>query len=92
MSISNNRKRGKPLFALGRTASSFVMVLTLLAGGFVLNSPIAPMTVALAQGENNITATSATISNTTTSSATPSLLGMELSEDLIYQEQEKLVS
>jgi hypothetical protein len=76
---------------LSKTAGAFVIGLTLLVGGFVLNSPIDPMTVTLAQEANSDTTASVTISNTTTSGAT-SLLRMKLSQDLVYQEQEKLVS
>jgi hypothetical protein len=99
MSISsrtydNERKRRKPFFALSRGVGAFAIAITLLAagGGFALISPT-PMTAALAQEENNTTA-SATISNTTTttSAASSSSSGIELSPELVYQEQEKLVS
>ncbi len=76
MSINIIRKRGKSFFALGRTVDTFVIGLTLLAGGFVLN-PISPITDTFAQEENNDTLESATISNTTTSSTTSSSLRME---------------
>src|SRR5215211_7924508 len=91
MLISNITKRGKPLFAFSRTAGTFVMALTLMAGGFVLNS-ISPIAAAIAREENNDTTVSATISNTTKSAATSSSLGMELLQDLVYQVDEKLVS
>jgi hypothetical protein len=92
MSISNNKKRGEPFFALNRTVGAVVIALTLLAGGFVLLSST-PITAAIAQEENNDTTESATLSNTTTSAASSSSsLGMELSQDLVYQEDEKLVS
>jgi hypothetical protein len=92
MSINSIRKRGKPFFTLSRTADTFVIGLTLLVGGFMFN-PIASISDTSAQEENNDTTESATLSNTTTSAATSSSsLGMELSQDLVYQEDEKLVS
>ena len=92
MSINSIRKRGKPFFTLSRTAGTFVIALTLLVGGFVLN-PISLITDTFAQEASSDTTESATLSNTTTSEATSSSsLGMELSQDLVYQEDEKLVS
>jgi hypothetical protein len=92
MSINSIRKRGKPFFILSRTADTFVIGLTLLVGGFVLN-PIASITDIFAQEASSDTTESATLSNNTTSAATSSSsLGMELSQDLVYQEDEKLVS
>jgi hypothetical protein len=92
MSINSARKLGKPFFTLRRTANTFVIGLTLLMGCFVLN-PIASITDTFAQEASSNTAESATLSNTATSAATPSSsLGMEVSQDLVYQEDEKLVS
>jgi phage-related tail fiber protein len=55
-------------------------------------NPIAPIATALAQEKNIDTTVSTTISNTTTSAPTSSPSGMELLQDLVYQEDEKLVS
>jgi hypothetical protein len=75
MSISNNMGIRKAFFALGSSvASPSIITLTLLAGGFVLLSPIVPMTtIALAQEEDNNTnttpeATTATSDTITTMS------------------------
>jgi hypothetical protein len=91
---SNNRERRKPFFALSRGVGAFAIAITLLAagGGFALISPT-PMTAALAQEENNTTA-SATISSTTTttSAAAASSSGIELSPELVYQEEVRDVS
>ena len=93
MSTNYNGQRKKPFFILTRTAGTFVIALTLFASDIVLNT-IFPITSTFAQEENNDTTESATLSNTTTLEATTSSssLGIELSQDLVYQEDEKLVS
>ena len=103
MSIGNNRERRKEAFFVwtssgsGVTSASIIIALTLLAGGFVLISPM-PMiaSTAFAQEEesNNNTTTAGAMTTTTTSDTTtattstpPSSLGLELSPQPIWEEE-----
>jgi hypothetical protein len=103
MSIGNNRERRKEAFFVwtssgsGVTSASIIIALTLLAGGFVLISPM-PMiaSTAFAQEEesNNNTTTAGATTTTTTSDTTtattstpPSSLGLELSPQPIWEEE-----
>jgi hypothetical protein len=102
MSISmniKNRERTRPFFAWNSVSgtSTYILALALLAaGGFVLLSPITPMTTVLAQEEENngTTAIPSTISTTIGSSTTTntSSSGIELSPQPVYQERARTVS
>jgi hypothetical protein len=99
MSISDNNGRREKSFlectSSSKDARAFILMLILLAGGFVFTSSIiatiTPMTASFAQegNSNNTNAGAATTSTKTTASS-----GMELfdQDQPIYQEQEKLVS
>src|SRR5215204_6124312 len=77
MSISNNGKRRKPFFVLSGGTGAFIIMLTLLVGGFSLISP---------------TTATATPSNTTNTTTTTSSPGIELSSQPVYQDQLRVVS
>jgi hypothetical protein len=82
MSISNNMEIRKAFFALGSSVAnaSIIITLTLLAGGIVLLSPIAPMTtIALAQEEENNTNTIPE-ATTATNDTIPTMSNLNFSE------------
>jgi hypothetical protein len=91
MSIGNNGKRITPFFIFSCSTGAFVVVLTLLAGGFAPISPTStPMTAAFAQEDNNNTIATPTLINTTSSAITSSVI--ELSPQPVYKEHVRDVS
>jgi hypothetical protein len=92
MSIGNNGKRRTPFFIFSCSIGAFIVVSTLLAGGFVLiSSTPTPMTAAFAQEENsNNTMATPPLPNITNSPITSSEI--ELSPQPVYKEHVRDVS